>query len=158
MNPITRVLVEIYRFFIRLLYRFKHKTNPHELFEQIAKKLAQDSMKLPFAEVNDSLKYVVDVETNTIVWADEGLQHNFEEGLVGQKCYEVLQGCLHPCDFCTNHKLIKDDEVYTWVHRNDKLKQTFLIRDFKKTMDGRVFRYEMAIPITNHIKEILRHG
>jgi hypothetical protein len=137
---------------------FKRKNTPLHVFERLQNKLSKDALKLPFAEVNDSLKYVVDVETNTIVWADEGLQHNFEEGLVGQKCYEVLQGCLHPCDFCTNHKLIKDDEVYTWIHRNDKLKQTFLIRDFKKTMDGRVFRYEMAIPITNHIKEILRHG
>lgn len=137
------------------LYRRRIKRNKTLItFEKLVDKIKSESVIIPFAKVNDSLKYIVDIETNKIVWVDEGLQSKIGENTVGKLCYEVLQGCTHPCDFCTNHKLIEEGKVVQWLHHNEHHNRTYLVRDFMKEVDGRKLRYEMAIDITNQIKEI----
>lgn len=139
-------------------FQLNRKQSPVDAFEKLVEKITKDSIKMPFAEVNDSLKYIVDIETNKIVWVDEGLQKHVGDFVIGRLCFEVLQDYTHPCDFCTNHKLIEEGKVIQWVHHNNKLGKTYLVRDFLKIVDGRKLRYEMAIEITNNIKQILQDG
>lgn len=138
----------------RIVVRSKRKQQQLDVFERLVERIQSDHMKLPFAEVNDSLKYIVDIETNRIVWVDEGLKNKIGDDKIGELCYKVLQGCTHPCDFCTNHRLIKEGEVVQWVHFNFNHGKTYLVRDFLKTIDGRKLRYEMAIDITNQLNQI----
>lgn len=130
------------------------KDKQMDVFERLVEKIKKDSIKLPFAEVNDSLKYIVDIETNKIVWVDEGLEKIIGSDKIGTLCYEILQGCTHTCNFCTNDKLIEEGKVHQWVHFNELHNKTYLVRDFLRVMDGRKLRYEMAIDITNHLIEI----
>jgi hypothetical protein len=132
----------------------KNKSKQLDAFDRLVVKIKSDSIKLPFAEVNDSLKYIVDIETNRIIWVDEGLENMVGNDKIGRLCYEVLQGCTHPCNFCTNHKLIKEGQVIQWTHYNKNHNKTYLVRDFLKIMDGRKLRYEMAIDITNQLNQL----
>ena len=144
------------------LFQFKKKLNPADAFDRLVEKITRDAIKMPFSEVNDSLKYIVDIETSRIVWIDEGLEKHVGDQTIGRLCFEVLQGYTHPCNFCTNHQLTEEGKVVQWVHHNDKLGKTYLVRDFLKIMDiegkERRLRYEMAIEITPQIKSMLRNG
>lgn len=140
------------------LFNLKRKQTPEQVFDKLVEKLQKETIKLPFAEVNDSYKYIVDIKTNKILWVDEGIEKMVGHNPTGEVCYKVLQGCTHPCDFCTNHRLIKEGEVVQWIHKNENLGKVFIVRDFLKVLDGRELRYEMAIDITNQLSEIQENG
>jgi hypothetical protein len=141
-----------------LLKFLVRRRKPLTAFDNLVAKIKSEAVIMPFAKVNDSLKYIVDIETNKIVWMDEGLINKVGSDKTGSLCFEVLQGCTHPCDFCTNHKLIRENEVIQWIHYNEKHKRTYLVRDFMKVVDDRKLRYEMAIDISKHINEIIQNG
>lgn len=132
---------------------FRAKTKQLTAFEKLEEKIKANGLILPFAKANNSLKYIVHIETKKIIWVNEGLADKVGGDVVGKLCHEVLQDLAHPCNFCTNHELKKEWEVYQWEFYNAKLKQWFLIRDFMVIQDGEKLRYESAYPIErkNHV-------
>ena len=72
---------------------------------------------------------------------------------VGSPCYKEFQGLSGPCEFCTNHIILKDRKPYTWEYYNSKLDKTFMITDrIIKWPDGRDVRFELAIDISDRKK------
>lgn len=125
-------------------------------FDNLVQKIHNDSLKLPFAEVNDSYKYITDIETNRIVYMDEGLKKLVDEdNPIGKQCFTVLQDAPAPCVVCKNN-VLKENEVVQWVYHNKSLNKLFLIRDFLRIVDGRKLHYQMALDITNQLKEIVK--
>lgn len=136
----------------------KKKKSVDDVFTRLVEKINNDNMKLPFAEVNDSMKCIVDIETSKIVWMDEGLKSKVGGDRVGEICYTVLQGCTHPCDFCVNHNQLKENEVMQTVNFNKDSGRVYLVRDFMRIVNERKLRYEMSIDITSQLTEINNYG
>ena len=63
--------------------------------------------------------------------------------VVGQKCYEMIQGRTSPCPFCTNDKLCRE-EFYRWEFFNPSLERTFMIRDLEINWEGHRARLELS--------------
>ena len=57
----------------------------------------------------DEFVYVADMETHDLVFANKKLRELFDpsgtHGIVGRKCYEVLQSTNIPCTKCENAQL-----------------------------------------------------
>lgn len=63
--------------------------------------------------------------------------------VLGQKCYEIIQGRTSPCPFCTNDKLCRE-EFYQWEFYNPTLGRTFMIRNLEINWEGRRARLELS--------------
>jgi len=124
------------------------------IIERLQNKLEEAWLKSKFAEANGSVKYVIDIETNEILWINDTGKRLFGD-VVGEKCYEVFQDFNHTCNFCTNDNLTKDGDVYQWTHFNEKIGRFFLVRDWMVINDGRKLRFESAIDITDNFE---KHG
>jgi len=139
-------------------------TNRKEIdlaFAQLENKMASEFMKAKFAEVNDSVKYIADIDSYELLWMNETLKAMLIERNIewkGKRCFEVLQDLPVPCEFCTNSQLIDEGKVITWTHNNEKLGKVFLVRDFLVKIEGRQLRFENAIDITNQVKTIQSYG
>ena len=134
-----------------------NKTEMKEAFLTFANKMNTTFIKSKFAEVNDSVKYIATMDTRELVWVNDTLQKLLQENeWRGKKCYEVLQDLPVPCEFCTNSKLKKmpEGDVEQWTHYNKKLNRYFLVRDFRRKIDGVDYRFENAIDLTKNIKEL----
>ena len=47
--------------------------------------------------------YVTDPVSYRIIFANERLNNAFKKNMIGEVCYQALQGKEKPCEFCTNH-------------------------------------------------------
>jgi PAS domain S-box-containing protein len=85
------------------------------------------------------------------LYVNKYFQNLLGENPVGKKCYEVFQQFKHPCDFCTNKKILKaKGKPYEWEYHNPVFNKDFLITDRIITWhDGRDVRFEFAIDITD---------
>jgi PAS domain S-box-containing protein len=95
--------------------------------------------------------YVSDPYTYEIVYVNKQMCNLYKnKPLIGEKCYEVLQGRSKPCDFCTLDTLFKNPtEPYTWKFHNPQLNRDFLITDnFIDWPDGRKLKLEQALSFT----------
>lgn len=58
-----------------------------------------------FENLNESV-YVSDIDSYELVYMNKKAMERYgfssAEEYYGQKCYEVLQGCLSPCAMCNN--------------------------------------------------------
>lgn len=105
---------------------------------------------------------MADPETYEVLYANKHFKDLLGENPVGKKCYEAFQNFKHPCDFCTNQKILKNKgEPYEWEYHNPVLNKNFMITDrIIKWHDGRDVRFEFAIDITelkkikNEIKDL----
>lgn len=90
--------------------------------------------------------YVSDMDTYELLYVNkhacDTLQKLYQQ-LVGQKCFEVIQGRSSPCPFCTNAYL-KKGETYAWEFFNPSLKRTFLIKDRMLDWEGHRARVELS--------------
>lgn len=111
-----------------------------------------EDLRAPMNEISE-LIYVSDIETHELLFINETGRQTFGvTSLEGQKCYQVLQGFDHPCEFCTNSRLVPG-ENYTWEITNPITKRHYLLKDRLIQWEGRTARMEIAFDITEAEKE-----
>ena len=108
---------------------------------------------LTILDNSKSFIYVADMDSHEILFINEAVRNLFGN-VVGQKCWEVIQGIDNgPCDFCTNSKLLDEHGeptgIYRWELHNKKTKTWLECQDIAiRWTDGRMVRLEAAIDIT----------
>jgi len=102
----------------------------------------------------DEIVYVVDPESDEVLFVNEYMREQFGSKSVGETCYEVFQGFDEPCDFCTNDIILENPgKPYIWQYHNPVLDIDLLITDrIIRWSDGRQVRFEIAIDITEQKK------
>ncbi len=106
-----------------------------------------------FNSINEII-YVTDIDSHEVLFVNKYFEDLLGKNPVGKKCYEIFQNLNHPCDFCTNDKILENPEKpYRWEYHNPKLDRDFIITD-KLIMwpDGRKVRFELAIDVTEYKK------
>ena len=82
-------------------------------------------------EKPESFVYFSDPETYEILYISDETFISEElrrEQYRGEKCYEILQGRLEPCPFCTNH-LLSREHYYIWTYHNSHLNTDYILKD-----------------------------
>ncbi len=102
-----------------------------------------DSIDLPI--------YVSDPYTYEILYANPSIQKIFKKRLIGGICYKEFQNLNSPCDFCTNHIILKNNgKPYQWEYHNPVVNTDSIVIDkIIKWPDGRDVRFEISILITD---------
>ncbi len=142
---------------IEEIYRWKTRV------EEMNKTLTGEDKKYytkhdlqPLFQSMDAIRtavYLVDMETYEILATNEYVEKVWGEGIVGKKCYEVLQvGQDAPCPFCTNNKLLNDkgepNPPYLWRFQNTRTGSYFQCVDFVIPWEnGKLVRIEVAFNI-----------
>ncbi|MCQ4638069.1 sensor domain-containing phosphodiesterase [Anaerovorax odorimutans] len=94
------------------------------------------------------LVYIADIETYELLYLNKPGREKFEAGSTeGKKCYELLQGRDHPCEFCTNDRLTHE-EVYTWEFYNPSVDGYYILKDSLIDWEGKPARFEVAFEVT----------
>lgn len=105
-----------------------------------------------FYESMDEIVYVADMDTYELVYmnkkAREAHAVSSVDKIRGQKCYQTLQGCSMPCAMCTNSHL-KPGEFYEWTYYNPRVKRTFALKDTMLLKNGRRYRMELSVDISD---------
>ena len=102
----------------------------------------------------DGLVYAADMETHEILFINEYGRERLGEDLVGQICWQHLQGGQKgPCEFCTNDQLLDRDGLPTkgcvWEIYNTRLQRWYELRDRAiEWTDGHYVRMAIALDIT----------
>jgi two-component system, OmpR family, phosphate regulon sensor histidine kinase PhoR len=106
---------------------------------------------LSILDTTDAFISIVDPKSYEIIYANSALMDLWGAGMLGKKCYEVLQGLVQPCDFCTNKFILGENvgKTYVWEHQDRRSQRWFRCIDRAiKWPDGRLVRYEMAVDIS----------
>ncbi len=97
------------------------------------------------------LVYVTDFDTYEMIYMNrfgrERFGINSVEELRGIHCHELIKNCSSPCSICSSDKLTVG-EFYEWRHYNALLDKTFLIKDTLIEDDGRRYKMQLAIDIS----------
>lgn len=111
---------------------------------------------LEFFENLNELVYIMDVESYELVYMNKKIREQYGivsmEEIVGKKCYEMLQGSAAPCKICNNHKL-KQGEFLEWRYYNPVLEKYFMLKDSLIEDNGKYYRIELAIDITDQERQ-----
>jgi diguanylate cyclase (GGDEF)-like protein len=103
-----------------------------------------------YENINE-IVYVSDIESNQLVYMNRkaremyGVQSLGE--LKGRKCYEVLQRDTAQCSFCNNTRL-KSGQYDEWTYSNPVVEKKYMLKDTAVEQDGRLYRVELAIDIS----------
>lgn len=116
--------------------------------------MSEDQLELQkLKTIIDSMEevvYVQDPDTYELIFLNKiGLDIWGE--VIGQKCYESLQGLDNPCPFCTNELIFGEylGRSYIWEFQNEVNQRWYRCIDRAIDWpDGRKVRYEMAVDIT----------
>ncbi|MBD3167588.1 PAS domain S-box protein [bacterium] len=103
--------------------------------------------------------YVADLETHTILFANESMHEQFGRDLIGQTCFEVLHGLSNECPFCTSRDLRVGADAVQWEQYNRNLDRYYSITDkIIQWPDSRSVRFEVAVDITElkRTEQVLR--
>jgi len=106
----------------------------------------------------DSSIYITDIKSNEILFMNDHMKKMFQEDLIGGICWKSFHENLDgPCEFCTNDKLIDDDEnptgPYVWEFYNQKFGKWYELHDQAIPWgDSRLVRMEIATAITDRKK------
>jgi len=123
------------------------------------RKKAEESLRAAhnrFITVVDSIDanvYVVDMETYEILFMNRHMIKTFDKDLTGEKCWDVFRGESEPCQYCTNDKLVDQDQkptdVHVWNDRNPLTGKWFINHDRAiEWTDGRLVKLQIATDIT----------
>ena len=102
----------------------------------------------------DEAVYVSDPETHEVLYANQVLRNAFGD-VLGQKCFQALQGLDSPCSFCTNDKIFGEHtgNTHAWLFQNRLNQRWYRCIDRAiRWPDGRMVRYEMAIDVTDRVR------
>lgn len=129
----------------RMIQQIKHKE------ESIRKE--HDEILTVMNELG-AMVYVSDMATYELLAANRPTLEVFGKDIVGKTCYKVLQTDQQgPCEFCTNHRLVKDGRPtgpYMWKFQNTRTGRWFQCLDRAiEWPDGRLARLEIALDITD---------
>ncbi|MBQ9935269.1 MAG: diguanylate cyclase [Lachnospiraceae bacterium] len=96
------------------------------------------------------------MDTYEIVYMNKKLLSEFGfksvDQVVGRKCYELIQNCQAPCSMC-NNKMLKPGEFKEWKYFNPGLNRHYMLKDTMVEEDGRRFRIEIAIDVSDQEKQ-----
>ncbi|WP_291321810.1 PAS domain S-box protein [Desulfonatronospira sp.] len=101
----------------------------------------------------DAIVYIADMNNHEVLFINEYCRE-VSGDIVGRKCWEAIQGRQNgPCPFCTNDKLLTEDNkptgVYRWEFQNLADGRWYDCRDRAiEWPDGRMVRMEIATDIT----------
>jgi PAS domain S-box-containing protein len=101
----------------------------------------------------DALVYVADMQTYEVLFANRYARELTGHRLIGETCWQTIQGETGPCEFCTNAKLVNAEGqpwgVYRWERLNEKLGRWFYLQDRAVSWtNGHLVRLEIAMDIT----------
>ena len=109
-----------------------------------------------FFENLNEFVYVSDVDTYDLVYMNRKTRENFgfqtQEEIKGKKCYEVMQHNAAPCSMCNNQELV-EGEFKEWKYYNPVLGKHLLLKDTMLEQDGRRYRVEIALDVSNEEKQ-----
>ena len=104
----------------------------------------------------DVVMYVNDPATHRLIYTNEYLcRLRGKKNLVGELCYEALQGRDSPCPFCPQKYLFDDEDQplftpHKWEYENSLLGRSFAISDrLVPWTDGRIVHMEVALDVTD---------
>jgi hypothetical protein len=121
----------------------------------LQKSLSESMIAKEGINTGKDLFYVTDIYTDEIVLINQAVEDEFGN-IVGEKCYEALQGLHENCEFCTNDIISKQVGVpYEWEFYNKSTGKLYLITDEAKEVGGRLLRIERAKDITHRIRNII---
>lgn len=118
-----------------------------------------------FFENLSEIVYVSDMDSYDILYMNQKALDVYGissvEEVKGRKCYEVLQGGRAPCAICTN-RYLKAGEFVEWRYYNPVLGATMELKDTMLIENGRKYRFEMAVNISDreqqkNMIEVYRH-
>lgn len=95
--------------------------------------------------------YVSDPNTYELLFVNLKLKEQFGD-ILGEKCFEALQGLNEPCSFCSNDVIFSDSnqQPFIWETQNKISNRWYRCIDrVIQWPDGRKVRCEMAIDITD---------
>ncbi len=134
----------------------KKKKEMDTIFDNIESSVASLIRKNYILEsaVNNGLNYVyvVDVKTNTIIYANHVLVDLYGKELKGSLCHESINGWFHVCNLCSDAN--KLDDPLTWTFWSERFNKMFFVTRVFKNFDGRIYRIEKATDITSAIDYI----
>ena len=105
---------------------------------------------IPIFDAIDEKIYVADPLSHEILYANPAMKKLFADGVVGKKCYKIMQHLDEPCDFCTNPMIFGENlgKTHIWEVQNRRSgKWRRCIDRAIQWKDGRMARFEMAIDI-----------
>jgi PAS domain S-box-containing protein len=102
----------------------------------------------------DAHIYVADLKTFEILFMNQKMIDDYNEDFVGKICYESFRNEFKPCDHCTNHHLIAENQeptgVQTWERLNPITNRWYIHYNRAiKWVDGRIVRIQIATDITD---------
>ena len=99
----------------------------------------------------DDVIYVASPDDYELLHVNAAFKENWGEDVIGEQCYEILQGRDSPCPFCTNDKIFGEHlgETHVWEFQNEITKRWYRCSD-KAILwtDGKMVRFELASDIT----------
>ena len=109
----------------------------------------EEEMAHAILSAENDIFYVSDLDTYELCYLNAAGRKSLNvKDYAGKKCYKILQGLNKPCEFCTNH-LLKENEFYVWERQNEYSGRRYLLKDKLITHNGKKFRLEVAMDITN---------
>jgi len=133
--------------------------NYRDVSERIKQEQKLENENKRFLATMDAIDvglYVVDMQTYEVLFINKYFTDLVGER-TGEKCYKVIQGLNEPCDFCTNHLLLDENnnpkEPYVWEHKNRITNRWYQLRDQAiRWTNGKYVRLEIATDITESKK------
>ena len=95
--------------------------------------------------------YVADPKSYELLHANKAFTDDRGTGVIGKKCYKVIQDRDDPCPFCTNHLIFGEylGRSYVWEFQNQTNKNWYRCSDKAiEWVDGRRVRFEIAADIS----------
>ena len=95
--------------------------------------------------------YVADPNSYELLHFNEAFTENWGTGVIGKKCYKVIQDRDDPCPYCTNHLIFGEylGRSYVWEFQNQANKNWYRCSDKAiEWVDGRMVRFEIASDIS----------
>jgi PAS domain S-box-containing protein len=133
-----------------------HAKLQQELQERKQTETILKNSRQTFRTVLDSIDatiYASDMDTYEIIFMNKYMRDNFGPDLVGQLCYRVFRNENHPCENCTNPRLLDKQGNPTgaivWEGKNPLNNKWYINYDRAiKWIDGRYVRLQVATDIT----------
>lgn len=130
-----------------------------EAGERLKRREAEVALKRQFSQfrtIFDALTaivYVADMESYEILYMNQYAVDLFGSSFEGKICYTLLQGGKsEPCEFCTNHLLVKDgvaQEALTYEQQNTRNGKWYQCTDRAiEWTEGKLVRLQIAVDIT----------
>jgi PAS domain S-box-containing protein len=103
-----------------------------------------------FDSINEFI-FVSDPETYEILYVNRYMKDVLSKELVGGICYQELHNRTSPCEFCTNHIILKESgKAHQWEQYSPALDRYFSVTDrIIRWPDGRDVRFELSIDFTH---------